>query len=239
MQQHVLSAEVKDIELIQWPDLTCWGRRAEGKVASCSFCHSYSLNTHCISNKMIQGSWFLTNFSEVHTMTSNQITQLWETHSVPARHHILIVLLNVPRALLLTINTRGTSNPVFIHTSNFLYGKTNCLHYEQSWFYTTISGRFVSKPLRFWWKCGFDLFNAFAYATVQGKPAPLPLCSCLGIRGCWRGKCKSHKTQEIILESSVHTWESLYSTYRKCFNILLSLDYPRIKKIPKQTTTQN
>lgn len=39
-------------------------------------------------------------------MTSNQITQLWETHSVPARHHILIVLLNMPRALLLTINTR-------------------------------------------------------------------------------------------------------------------------------------
>lgn len=24
-------------------------------------------------------------------MTSNQITQLWETHTVPARHHILIV----------------------------------------------------------------------------------------------------------------------------------------------------
>lgn len=116
---------------------------------------------------MIQGSQFLANFSGVHTMTSNQITQLWETHSVPARHHILIVLLNMPRALLLTINTRGTSNPVFIHTSNFLYGKTNCLHYEQSWFYTTISGRFVSKPLRFWCKCGFDLFNAFAWLQVM------------------------------------------------------------------------
>lgn len=133
---------------------------------------------------MIQGSQFLANFSGVHTMTSNQITQLWETHSVPARHHILIVLLNMPRALLLTINTRGTSNPVFIHTSNFLYGKTNCLHYEQSWFYTTISGRFVSKPLRFWCKCGFDLFNAFAW--LQAMP---------------------QSRENLLLSHCAHAWE--------------------------------
>lgn len=142
-------------------------------------------------------------------MTSNQITQLWETHAVPAMP-VIVCPLNRHTALLLTINTREGSDAVNLYPysqfsvwENKRSNSINKACYMQN-FLKDLS----QEP----WGSGgsgdaWGLKGALSFAWLQAMLQPmenLPLHQmlqwCLGSMGSWPQKTSKGRSTILCIQ---------------------------------------